>query len=121
MLQQIVTKTPSSILGDIWFSSLPPLGPLVSLRLAASIADVIKRSSEEILIKPLAPAAGNCLNELYTIQKDSFLKLIQRDGYGGTIWNETEGSAFVSVEVVDEKLIADFFNARNEIIDAEGC
>jgi hypothetical protein len=36
------------------------------------------------------------------------MELIQRDGFGGTFWNETGGKAFVSIEVMDEQLVADF-------------
>jgi hypothetical protein len=39
------------------------------------------------------------------------MELIQRDGFGDICWNETKGKGFVSIDVIDKKLILDFIKA----------
>lgn len=114
LLQQIVLDSPAAILGDIWFGSLPGLVPFVSLRLSEAFGDVIKPSGREVFIRSPAPDANKTYNYAYSLNSKSFMKLIQRDGFGGTFWNETNGEAFVSIEVMDQILAADFFQACRE-------
>jgi hypothetical protein len=72
------------------------------------LGDIIKPSGREVFLPSPAPDANKIFEGVYSIKLRCFIKLIQRDGFGGTFWNETEGKAFVSIEVLDEKLGADF-------------
>jgi hypothetical protein len=42
--------------------------------------------------------------------------LIQRDGFGAVIWNECGEEAFVTMQVIDEELIAGFIQASQAAI-----
>lgn len=72
---------------------------------------------QEVFIRSPVPDATNTFNDAYSISLESFMALIQRDGFGGTFWNETDGKAFVSIEVMDRKLAADFFEACRQADD----
>jgi hypothetical protein len=72
------------------------------------LGDIIKPSGQEVFLSSPAPDANKIFEGVYSIKLRCFIKLIQRDGFGGIFWNETEGKAFVSIEVLDEKLGADF-------------
>jgi hypothetical protein len=102
--------------GDIWFGNLPGSAPFVSLRLSGALGDIIKPSGREVFIRLPAPDANRIFEGVYSIKLECFRELIQRDGFGGTFWNETGGEAFVSIEVMDEQLIADFFQAYEQAI-----
>lgn len=87
---------------------MPGFVPFVSLRLSEALGDIIKPSGREVFIYSPAPDANRIFEGVYSINLECFMELIQRDGFGGTFWNETGGKAFVSIEVMDEQLVADF-------------
>lgn len=80
------------------------------------LGDVFKPSGQEVFIRSPSPDANKIFEGVYSIKLQCFMELIQRDGFGGTFWNETEGKAFVSIEVLDKQLIADFFQACEQAI-----
>jgi hypothetical protein len=80
------------------------------------LRDIIKPSGREVFIRSPALDTNRIFEGVYSIKLECFRELIQRDGFGGTFWNETGGEAFVSIEVMDKKLIADFFQAYEQAI-----
>jgi hypothetical protein len=42
------------------------------------------------------------------IKLERFIQLIQKDGFGDILWNDYGDVAFVTIYVIDNKLIADF-------------
>ena len=80
------------------------------------MGDIIKPSGREVFIRSPAPDANRIFEGVYSIKLECFMELIQRDGFGGTFWNKTGGKAFVSIEVMDEQLIADFFQVCEQAI-----
>jgi hypothetical protein len=80
------------------------------------LGDIIKPFGREVFIPSPAPDANRIFEGVYSVKLEYFRELIQRDGFGRTYWNETRGKAFVSIEVMDEKLIVDFFQACKQAI-----
>ena len=42
-------------------------------------------------------------------------QMIQRDGFGEIFWNECREEVFVTMQVIDERLVADFL--RGAVLD----
>jgi hypothetical protein len=107
----MVINTPIDILGEIWFGNPQGFSPFVSLRLPEALGSIIKPLGREVFIPTPSPDAKKIFNGLYSIKPEWFMELIQRDGFGDICWNETKGKGFVSIDVIDKKLILDFIKA----------
>ncbi|KAH6699909.1 hypothetical protein BKA61DRAFT_621262 [Leptodontidium sp. MPI-SDFR-AT-0119] len=109
-LCRIVRERPTDISGSIWFGCPPGYRPFVSLRLPKSLGKTVKLPSQKVHQPEPSPDAGSTFTALYSIKLGDLCQLIQRDGFGTIFWNHSrEGDdAIVSVEVVDEELIAEF-------------
>jgi hypothetical protein len=106
-LQRIVLERPTDILGGIWFGS--PLGyPSVSLRLSRVLGNIVKPSGREVYVRGPSLGDSSTVMGLFLIKLEYFKQMIQRDGFGEVFWNECGEEAFVTMQVVDERLVADF-------------
>jgi hypothetical protein len=76
--------------------------------------DIVVSFGQKILITGTAQDTGERCKDIPvgSIELKCFRELIQRDGFGPVFWNESGGEAFVSMEVIDEKLIGDFTRLR---------
>jgi hypothetical protein len=74
------------------------------------LSKTIKLSNQEVHQPEPSPDAGSTFTALFSIKLGDLCQLIQRDGFGTIFWNDSrEGDdAIVSVEVVDEGLMAEF-------------
>jgi hypothetical protein len=54
--------------------------------------------------------------EVYSIKLGVFRQLIQRDEFGAILWNECKEEAFVTMQVIDEEMIAGFIQASQVAI-----
>jgi hypothetical protein len=74
------------------------------------LGKTVKLFSQEVHQLELSLDAGSTFTALYLIKLGDLCQLIQRDGFGTIFWNNSrEGDdAIVSVEVVDEGLMAEF-------------
>jgi hypothetical protein len=106
-LQQIVLERPNDILGGIWLGSPQGYPPSVSLRLLRALDIIIKPSGQEVYA-PGPPDASSTVTGVHLIKLGVFRQMIQRDGFGEIYWNECGEDAFVTIDVVDERLVADF-------------
>jgi hypothetical protein len=79
---------------------------------------MIKPSGQEVLIPKRTPNTSGTFTGVYSVELDCLRQLIQRDRFGTIFWNEYEGEAFVAIEVIDEKLIADFIQTSQAAIGA---
>ncbi len=110
-LQQIVLERPNDILGGIWFGSLRGYPPFVSLRLSKSLGNIVKPFGRNFYVSepsPDASSTGTYITKIYLIELGCFRQMIQRDGFGTIFWNDCGEEAFVTMEVTDEGLVADF-------------
>jgi hypothetical protein len=110
-LYRIVLERPTDILGGIWFGSLLGYPPFVSLRLPKSLGNIFKLSGQEVYVaepSPDASSAGTYFKGIYLIELECFRQMIQRDGFGKIFWNDCGEGAFVTMQVVDKGLVADF-------------
>ena len=108
-LQHIVIERPNAILGGIWFGGPQGYPPFVSLRLSRALDDIIRTSGQDVYVPGPSPEAGSTVTGgALLIKLGIFRQMIQRDGFGPIYWNECGGDAFISMEVIDEGLAADF-------------
>jgi hypothetical protein len=68
---------------------------------------IIKPSGQEVYVPGPSPDAST-VTGTYLIKLECFKQIIQRDGFGIIFWNECGEEAFVTMEVRDERLVADF-------------
>jgi hypothetical protein len=115
-LQWIVINRPADILGEIWFGSPPGFDPYVSLRLSRVLGDIIKPSGQEVLLPQPVLDPSRAFTGIYSIELECLRKLIQHDGFGTIFWNEIGEEAFITMEVIDEELIAGFIQASQAAI-----
>ncbi len=80
------------------------------------MGDIIKLSGQEVLVPEPTPDANRTFTGVYSIELKCFRQLVQRDGFGTIFWNEHRGEAFVTMEVIDEELIADFIQTSQAAI-----
>jgi hypothetical protein len=99
-------ERPSDIIGGIFFGSPSGLPPFLSLRLPKTLNSIVRQSGEKVIIKT-SPGASR-IKGVYLIRSEVFCELIKQDGFGAIYWNETGQAGHVSIEVPNEKLIADF-------------
>jgi hypothetical protein len=78
--------------------------------LSRALDDIIVSFGQEIIITGTAQDTCERCEDIPvgSIELERFRELIQRDGFGTVFWNESGREAFVSMEVIDEKLIQDF-------------
>jgi len=105
-LQQMVLERPTDILGGIWLCRVWGYPPFISLRLPRALDIIVKPSGQEVYVPQLSPDAT--MTDTKLIKFGYFKQLIQRDGFGIIFWNECGDEAFVTMEVTDERLVADF-------------
>ncbi|KAH7308333.1 hypothetical protein BKA65DRAFT_485677 [Rhexocercosporidium sp. MPI-PUGE-AT-0058] len=106
-LDSLSTDQPTNILGKIWFGRLGNLPPFVSLRLPSVLGTIVKSSGQEVNI---CNTVGSRSIDwpLFGIELERFMQLIRRDGFGDILWNDCGNYGFVTIYVIDQKLIADF-------------
>jgi hypothetical protein len=74
----------------------------------------VRQRGQEVFIPEPSPNASieTFSKRIYFIELEYLQQLIQRDGFGKIYWNYHTGEeAFVTMEVVDEGLVADFIKA----------
>ena len=108
ILHRIMLERPTDILGGIWFGGPQKYPPSVSLRLSRALSDIIKPSGQEIYVSEPSPGASSTVTGIYLIELGCFGQMIQRDGFGEIFWNDCGEGAFVTMQVIDERLVADF-------------
>ena len=69
---------------------------------------IIKPSGQEVYAPGPSPNASVTVTGVHLISLGFFRQMIQRDGFGKIFWNECGEEAFITIEVVDEGLAADF-------------
>lgn len=83
--------------------------PFVSLRLSRALDVIVKQSGHEVYAPGPPTDAGSIVTGgAHLIKIGVFRQMIQRDGFGEIFWNECGEQAFVTVGVVDKRLVADF-------------
>jgi hypothetical protein len=80
------------------------------------LGDIIKLSGQEVLVPKPTPDANRTFTGVYLIKLKCFRQLVQRDRFGTIFWNEHRGETFVTIEVIDEELIADFIQTSQAAI-----
>lgn len=108
ILHQIVLERPNDILGGIWFGSLRGYPPFVSLRLPRALGIIVKPSGKEVYLPEPSRDASSTVTGVHLIKLGLLRQMIQRDGFGEIFWNECGEEAFVTMQVIDERLVADF-------------
>jgi hypothetical protein len=107
-LHQIVLERPDDILGGIWFGRLRGYPPFVSLRLPRALDIIVKLSGQDVYVSEPSRGASSTVTGVHLIKLGVFRQMIQRDGFGEIFWNECGEEVYVTMVVVDERLIADF-------------
>jgi hypothetical protein len=69
---------------------------------------LVKPSGQEVYVPGPSPDASSTVTRIYLIKLECFKQMIQRDGFGIIFWNECREEAFITIEVIDERLVADF-------------
>jgi hypothetical protein len=110
-LQRIVLERPTDILGGIWFGCPGGLLPSITLRLSKALGNIIKASGREVYIDRPSPEACSIVTRVFLIEIGCFRQMIQRDGFGEPFWNQCGEEAFVTMQVLDAGLIADFIQS----------
>jgi hypothetical protein len=108
-LQRIVLERPTDILGGIWFGCPGGLLLSITLRLSKALGNIIN-SREVYIDRPSLDACG-IVTGVFLIEIGCFRQMIQRDGFGELFWNQCGEEAFVTMQVLDAGLIADFIQS----------
>lgn len=85
----------------------------MSLRLSRNIT---KPPGESVVIRSPRPDANKPYG-VFSVTLDRFKELLREDGFGQLFWNDNRGEAFVSIEVRDNHLIAEFLQARVQSVE----
>lgn len=79
------------------------------------MGNIIKPSGREVYIGGPSPATSSIAAGIFMIELGYFKQMIQRDGFGEIFWNECGEEAFVTMQVIDAGLVADFI--RGTVLD----
>jgi hypothetical protein len=103
---QRLLKSPSDIIGTIWFGSPPGYPPMISLRLPKKLGSIVEQSGTDITIAP-PPEVSITVTEMHIIGINHITDLIKMEGFGAILWHVRGPEGFVTIEVQDEELVAE--------------
>jgi hypothetical protein len=103
-------------MGQIWFGLLPGHPPFLSLYVRKTLGRSFQLSSTEIAMPASPVDVSNTVARVYLIALEHFNEMIKRDGFGAIRWRDQEETAFVTIEIQDNGLVADFIRV-GELLD----
>lgn len=103
---QRLLKSPSDIIGTIWFGSPAGYPPMISLRLPKKLGSIVKQSGTEIAIAP-PPEVSITVTGMHVIDIGHITELIKKEGFGAILWNDRGSEGFVTIAVQDMELVAE--------------
>ncbi|RCI15749.1 hypothetical protein L249_3329 [Ophiocordyceps polyrhachis-furcata BCC 54312] len=103
LIEDISLKYADNIIGDIWYfpTSKPPT---ISLRLPKTLV----QTRAQLPAYEASDLRHYTQWEVRHISLDKFQRLVVREGFGMVYWRMVETGAYVSMEVLDSRLHADF-------------
>lgn len=101
-------EEPNNIVGQVWFGLLPEHPPFLSLWLRMTLGEVDNLANKQIATSTPSLDART-VPRVYQIELGHFIEMIYRDGFGAaTGYLDDVAKAFVTIEIQDERLVADF-------------